>query len=96
MAEEKQKLEKAAQEAQRQEFLKEQQKAANSRLLSGKDEPEKNELSFMYAAPPGLKEKQEKEEEEKARRQQLDHIGLGDEREKFLQTIQVRAPSRHL
>jgi hypothetical protein len=64
-----------------------------SRLLSGRDEPEKNELGFMYSAPPGLKQQQEKEEEEKARQQQLDNIHLGDEREKFLKSIQVRTGS---
>lgn len=62
-----------------------------SRLLSGRDEPEKNELGFMYSAPPGLKQQQEKEEAEKARQQQLDNIHLGDEREKFLKSIAVRA-----
>ena len=67
---------------------------ARSRLLSGRDEPEKNELGFMYAAPPGLKEKQAKEEEEQARQQQLDHINLGDDREKFLQSIAVRRQPR--
>jgi hypothetical protein len=61
-----------------------------SRLLSGRDEPEKNELGFMYAAPPGLKQQQEKEEEQQARQQQLDNINLGDDREKFLQSIAVR------
>jgi hypothetical protein len=61
-----------------------------SRLLSGRDEPEKNELGFMYAAPPGLKQQQEKEEAEQARQQQLDNINLGDDREKFLQSIAVR------
>lgn len=90
MAEEKEKDEKASQAAAHEEYLKEQQKAANSRMLSGKDEPAKNELSFMYAAPPGLKEKQEKDEEEKARQQQLDNLGLGGEREKFLQNMAVR------
>lgn len=64
-----------------------------SRLLSGRDEPEKNELGFMYAAPPGLKQQQEKEEQEQARQQQLDNINLGDDREKFLQSIAVCPPS---
>ena len=44
----------------------------------------------MYAAPPGLKKQQEKEEEEQARQQQLDNINLGNDREKFLQSIAVR------
>ena len=65
-----------------------------SRLLSGRDEPEKNELGFMYAAPPGLKQQQEKEEQEQARQQQLDNINLGDDREKFLQSIAVSARAR--
>eukprot|EP01052_Picozoa_sp_SAG31_P018457 SAG31_NODE_1308_length_8879_cov_3.158884_8_plen_196_part_00 len=46
-------------------------------------------LDFMYAAPPGLKEKQEQEEAEAARKQQLENLGgIGDQQDKFLQHIQ--------
>ena len=45
-------------------------------------------LDFMYALPPGLKEKQEQEVAEEARKQQLDNIpGLGEGQQKFLDMV---------
>eukprot|EP01045_Picozoa_sp_COSAG04_P032472 COSAG04_NODE_6377_length_1343_cov_1.668810_1_plen_182_part_10 len=60
-------------------------------MAGGKEDP-KDGMNFMYAAPPGLKEVQEREEAEKARRQQLDNVGLGAERERFLANV-ANAPT---
>ena len=70
------------------EFQQEQEKMANRRMNDG-DDGKQQGLDFMYALPPGLKEKQEQEEAETARQQQLDNIGgIGDEQDAFLKRIQ--------
>ena len=72
---------------------KEQQQAANESLLHGAGgRPAR--VDFMYGAPPGLKEKQEKEELERARKEQLQQLDMGKSQAEFLDMVQVRAPWR--
>jgi hypothetical protein len=71
-AEQAQKDERKRQAETQATWEKEQQQAANERLLHGQDgRPGGRRVDFMYGAPPGLKEQQEKDELERARKEQL-------------------------
>jgi hypothetical protein len=68
------------------QYQEEQMKMENKRLAGAS--AKETTLDFMYALPPGLKEKQEQEVAEEARQQQLDNIpGLGEGQQKFLDMV---------